>query len=128
MQSKPYLKERKSDEFLSMSSDKKKADRNTKYNGAYLYFRSQKICLGLVHYAEFLALQNFQISQTLFDMSLSNVDLFTTDMGSDVQRVARFENKFTFPCLAHVINFNAKRIVLNIDGVDDDDHDDSDDS
>ena len=127
---KTILKERKSDKFLWMSFDNWKADGNIKYIGAYLYFRSQKICLGLVRYARFFG--SAEISDllkqrlTLFDISLSNVDLFTTDMGSDVQRFARIENKFTFPCLAHVINLFAKCIVLNMDEVDDDDHDETD--
>ena len=37
---KTILKKRKSDEFLSMSFDKRKAGGNIKYIGAYLYFRS----------------------------------------------------------------------------------------
>ena len=91
--SKTILKERESDEFLRMSFDKWKAD------GA----------------AEISDLLKQRL--TLFDMSLSNVD---------VQRVARIEEKITFPCLAHVINLFAKCISLNMDEVDDDDHDESD--
>ena len=33
-------------------------------------------------------------------------------MVSDVQKLALDVDKFTFPCLAHVINLIAKRIVL----------------
>ena len=43
-----------------------------------------------------------------FGLSLSDFDIFVTDMGSDVQNVARICGKFSFPCLCHVINLIAK--------------------
>ena len=43
-----------------------------------------------------------------FGLSLSDFDIFVTDMGSDVQNVARICGKFSFPCLCHVINLLAK--------------------
>ena len=55
----------------------------------------------------------------LFDLSLTDVDILLADMGSDVQRVAALENKFILPCLAHVINLIARKVVLGLEEDDD---------
>ena len=43
-----------------------------------------------------------------------DVDMFTNDCGSDACKVARLAQKFTFPCLCHVINLIVKNFVLNL--------------
>ena len=49
---------------------------------------------------------------SIFNLSLSDIGVFVTDMGSDVQKVARVANKFTFPCLCHVVNLIVKDFML----------------
>ena len=131
------MSERKPRDLISLSFDKRTAAGNVKYIGACLYFRVQNLCLGLIHYTGFCgACGAEQVASLLkerlnvFDISLSEVTFFTTDIGSDFQRVARLEDKFTFPCLAHVIHLIAKRVVFKCDessgerGDDDDDQSD----
>ena len=36
-----------------------------------------------------------------------------TDCGSDVQKVARDTNIFSFPCLCHIINLIVKQLIVN---------------
>ena len=75
-----------------MSFNKWKADGNIKYIGANLYFRSQKICLGLVLCAIFCGAAEISdlLTQrlTFFDMSLSGQGhFFTSHLGNNMASV-----------------------------------------
>ena len=58
-------------------------------------------------------IEELETRLNVFKLSLSNIGLFVTDMGSDVQKVARLADKFTFPCLCHVINLIVKDFLLS---------------
>ena len=85
-----------------------------KFIGLFCYFRKETFCLGLVHDegacgAERM-LEYINCHLELFGISMVDVDMFTTDCGSDVCKVARLAQKFTFPCLCHVINLIVKSL------------------
>ena len=61
-----------------------------------------------------------------FGMSLSDIGIFVTDMGSDVQNVARICGKFSFPCLCHVIYLIAKALKNKLQSDEENDADDDD--
>ena len=49
----------------------------------------------------------------LIGIKISDIDYMVTDCGSDVQKVARDTNNFSFPCLCHIINLIVKRLIVN---------------
>ena len=61
-----------------------------------------------------------------FGMSLSDIGKFVTDMGSDVQNVARICGKFSFPCLCHFIYLIAKALKNKLQSDEENDADDDD--
>ena len=61
-------------------------------------------CMGLIFYEGFCGAQeiirNINSRLSLFDLSLTDIDILIADMVSDGQRVAALENKIILPCLA----------------------------
>ena len=112
---------RKSSNIISLGFDKWKASGNVKFIGAYIYFHSKKYCLGLQKvFSEAQVIIGYLNSRLgLFDLRLSDVDILIVDTGSDVQRLAALEKKFTLPCLAHVMNLIAREVVLGLEEDDD---------
>ena len=110
------LSSRKKQDVICLSFDKWTAIDSTKFIGGYLYFKAKKLCLGLMNYTgpcpaeRIIEQQDRRLS--IFNLSLSDIGVFVTDMGSDVQKVARVANKFTFLCLCHVVNLIVKDFML----------------
>ena len=117
-------------ELLVLSLDKWTSSDNKKLIGFYLYLNGLTYCLGLVHYVGFCGSEKIivhirRLSKN-FDLNLQDVSVIVSDCGSDVQKVAKLLKIASFPCLAHVINLIAKRLLLsraaNIESEDDDLH------
>ena len=57
---------------------------------------------------------------------MTDIDVFVTDCGADVQSAARILGISAFPCLAHVINLIVKQFTFNTCTLEDDDNVESD--
>ena len=84
------LSSRKKQDVICLSFDNWTAIDSTKFIGGYLYFKAKKICLGLMNYtgpcpAERI-IEQLDRRLSIFNLSLSDIGVFVTDMGSDVQK------------------------------------------
>ena len=104
---------------MAISYDKWSSADGKKYIGVYLYVNDRNINLGLIPYQGFCGgeeiakhiknlLQNFNIVP-------SDITMAVIDCGADVQSASNVLNWFTFPCLAHIVNLIAKKLMLTDD-------------
>ena len=90
-----------------------------KFLGIYLYIEKQKVCLGRIHYPGFCDIEEIcaliKKHLQLYGLLPSDITICVVDCGADVQAVANVFNWFSFPCLAHIVNICARKLILEID-------------
>ena len=110
------IKTRNAKQLLGLSFDKWTSTDKTKFLGVYLYLNGENICLGTLYFTgicgaeEVIALWKTHLK--LFDLHITDIGMFITDLGSDMQLCARLCKIDNFPCLAHILNIIAKRFIL----------------
>ena len=115
---KDKIEARDKKQILVMSFDKWTSTTNQKFLGVYLYVSGEKICLGLIHFVGYCGAEEISVllknRLAIFGLIPSDISLFVTDCGSDVQNTAEIFNAYKFPCLAHVINLCVKKFLLDV--------------
>ena len=90
----------------------------------------ENLCLGLIHYTGFCGseeiLRHLNDKLKIYGLLMTDIDVFVTDCGADVQSAARILGIPAFPCLAHVINLIVKRFIFITCTLEDDDNVESD--
>ena len=107
------LKNRATEQFLTITFDKWSAQDGKKYIGVYVYVEEKSIFPGLIPYKHFCGSEEIAAHLRklldLFSLKPSGITVSFTDCGADVQNVADIFGWFSFPCLAHVINLCVKK-------------------
>ena len=114
---KHLLNERDKNDLMCISFDKWTSADQKRYLGVYLYVASKSICLGMINYRGFCGgeetLAHLKHLLEIFDLVPNDIHLCVVDCGADVQLGSRLANWYTFPCLCHIINLIAKKLLFN---------------
>ena len=110
------LKNRATEQFLTITFDKWPAQDGKKYIGVYVHVEEKSIRLGLILCKLFCGSEEIAAHLRklldLFGLIPSDITVSVTDCSADVQNVADIFGWFSLPCLAHVINLCVKNYFL----------------
>lgn len=113
---KDVLRKRNKMDLLCISFDKWTSADMKRFLGVYLYAANQSICLGMIPYRGFCggeeSLGYLKKLLETFGLVPDDIKMCVVDCGSDVQLASRLAQWFTFPCLCHVINLIARKLIL----------------
>ena len=86
-----------------------------KFIVVYLYVQSKAIALGIVPYEGFCGSEEIAVNiknlLRAFNLIPSDIRIAVTDSGADVNAASTLCGWFNFPCLTHVINLIAKKVI-----------------